>query len=360
MKTITSSLGAFLALICSSAHAGHHFETKLAQENPQYDTQDVYVFQAPEGQAPEGQAPEGQASEGKKTVFVMTFNPQGKAGDTTTFGNDGLYHFHIGEDAAMTKGETLTFQFTGDEVRAFLSQEAFPEPGVTGELLGISKISEVKDCEKGIRFWVDTVHDPFTGNGAALGAFKQGVNEGKFNPKAFSDHPGDLFGESVCGGIVFEVPNAHLPKTLYYCASTSKNLGEDHWHRINRIGHVLLPHLYMEGNENLTSYNGGTIVEDATRRPLAVATIKKFATAAGAQKDPEVYAEKIAEMLLPDAVPYTTGTEATYSLPKINGRKLSDNAMDTAMEMLVGKPFPAHSGEPKKFRVTFPYLISAK
>jgi len=345
MKRTTRLLIASLALFWSTAHAGHHFETRLAQENTQYDMQDIYAF---------------QSTDVGKTVFIMTFNPTGKAGDATTFGNDGLYHFHIGENAAMTKGKTFTFQFAGEQVRLFVSGEAFPKSGTTGKELGVSKIGIPETGKNGIRFWADTVHDPFTGNGTALNAFKKGVGEGKFDAEAFSANPGSLFGKSISGGIVFEVPNGQLPKKLFYCASSSKNFGKDHWHRINRIGHVLLPHLYMEGNENITSQNGGTITEDSTRRPLAIATIERYALAAGAQKDSRAYAEKMAAMILPDSVPYAPGTMAKYALPLINGRALSDDAMDTAVEILVGKPFPAFSGKPDKFKTDFPYLLQAE
>ena len=55
-STMSNSLRVVVALVAitacvltpSTSHAGHHSETKLAQEHPQYDLTDVYAFRAQE------------------------------------------------------------------------------------------------------------------------------------------------------------------------------------------------------------------------------------------------------------------------------------------------------------------------
>lgn len=64
------------------ASAGHHFESKMAQQHPQYDLTDVYAFRATEP--------------GKTVLFPR-------------FGKNGLYNFHFGFDRELKKGRTFTF-----------------------------------------------------------------------------------------------------------------------------------------------------------------------------------------------------------------------------------------------------------
>jgi hypothetical protein len=58
-------------------------------------------------------------------------------------------------------------------------------------------------------------------------------------------------------------------------------------------------------------------VLDPQHRALAAATIKKYARLAGFPTNPEAYAKRIAESILPDAVPHRVGSKARYGV----GRK---------------------------------------
>jgi len=59
--------------------------------------------------------------------------------------------------------------------------------------------------------------------------------------------------------------------------------------------------------------------QDAQHRDLAAATIEKYARLAGVQSDLAAYARRIAESILPDAVPYRIGSRAHYGLDGANG-----------------------------------------
>ncbi|MES2705110.1 MAG: hypothetical protein V4726_00775 [Verrucomicrobiota bacterium] len=338
IRSLRALLAAGCLLAPLSAPAGHHGDTALAREHPQFDTQDIFAFPAPEG---------------KKTVFALTFNPKGKAGDAATFGAKGLYNIHIGADANLSKGLTFTVTYKGTHVHVYESSSAFPEMSKKGTLIGETEIGKPQTLKNGMRVWTATVQDPFPGNGAGIGLLKKAAAEGKFDADAFAT-PGNLFAKGVSGGIVLEVPNSLLPEKIHYCASTAAEIEPGHWHRINRIGHVLLPHLYLADEQQKEIQDSSDISTDLERKSKVVAVIEKYTALAGAQKDPKAYAEAWAARILPDSVPYTVGTPAAYKLPDLNGRALSDNAMDTAVEILVGKPFPANSGEPDKFTKEFP------
>lgn len=131
----------------------------------------------------------------------------------------------------------------------------------------------------------------------------------------------------------------------------------DHWHQVNRIGHVLLPHLYLDTDEHNKSENEGRPVTDHMRRAWVKDVIQNFATTCGGQKNPSEYAENMAQMLLPDVVPYTIGTEAHYGVHHFNGRKLSDYAMDTAVHFLCGRQVEDYVRPTSNYTNAFPYLV---
>ena len=79
-----------------------------------------------------------------------------------------------------------------------------------------------------------------------------------------------------------EVHNKYLGTQIYYYG-TSAMYDHGHWHQVNRIGHVLLPHLYLDTEEHRKAENEGRPVTDGKRRAWVKDVIKKFATACGTQ-----------------------------------------------------------------------------
>ncbi len=338
--------------------AGHHFETKLAKEYPMYDMTDIYCF---------------PSSNQGMTTFILNFNPQASPDSTfyKNFGNKkGHRQLHIGYDKNMKKGISLGFSFSGNKIKIYAAPSANPELGNKGKRIGKGKLNETIYLKNGMQVWTSIVKDPFNGNGEGIYAkMKPAVAKGEWDETAFSSLKGhDLFKGKNIVTIVVDIPNEMLGDKIYYHASSSakikgteKGHGHAHWHRINRIGHVLLPHLYMETVSDSEKQNAGNILDDKERRANCMRMLEKYTTLAKSQSNPKAYAKKMTDMLLPDFIPYTIGTPASYNLPVINGRKLSDNAMDTALEILVGKPFPNYTDvNTANFTATFPYLISVK
>ncbi|PCH76147.1 MAG: hypothetical protein COB98_07015 [Flavobacteriaceae bacterium] len=338
--------------------SGHHFETKLAKDFPMYDMTDVYCF---------------PSSNAGMTTFILDFNPEASTDSTfyKNFGNKkGYRQLHIGYDKGLDKGVSLGFSFSANKIKIYSTQSANPSLGELGKKIGKGKINEIISLKNGITVWSGIVKDPFNGNGAALyGKMKEAVKRGEWDDKAFaSDKGNDSFKNSQVVAIVIDVPNTMLGDKIYYHASsvaklkgTEKGHKHAHWHRINRIAHVLLPHLYMETMSDRDRQNAGNISDDNTRRKNCVDMLEKYSRLSKSQADPKAYALKMTELLLPDHIPYIVGTPASYTLPVINGRSLSDNAMDTALEILVGKPFPNYTDvKTADFTTKFPYLKAVK
>ncbi|MEX0274370.1 MAG: DUF4331 family protein [Flavobacteriaceae bacterium] len=347
---------ALLALMTLTA--GHHFETELAKKYPMYDMTDVYCF---------------PSSNRDMTTFIINFNPQASVDSTfyKNFGDaNGYRQLHIAFDKVMENGMSLGFSFHNNKVRVYTTSDPNPKLGAMGKRLGKGPLYKTIHLKNGIKVWAGVVKDPFNGNGEALyGKMKEAVKKGEWDETAYSSLKGhDLFKDAKIASVEVDIPNVMLGDKIYYHASSAAKIkgteeGHDHahWHRINRIGHVLLPHLYMETFEDRDKQNAGNILDDDERRENCMRMLETYSRLSKSQANPKEYAKKMTEMLLPDHVPYIVGTPASYSLPHINGRKLTDNAMDTALEILVGRPFPNYTEvRTQDFTDTFPYVRSMK
>ncbi len=324
-----------------TSHAGHHFETKLAQEHPQYDMTDVYAF---------------RSHEPGKTILIMNANPTTKAGQAD-FGKDGLYNLHFGFDRQLKSGHTFTFKFDGSQMQMSWHESANPELGAQGEVKSSGAIGETIECSSGVRWWAGAIHEPFAGNGLGLGAFREAVAKGEFQPELFNngDQANVLFDGKHVSSIVMEVPNKYLGTKIFYYGTTAW-YDQDHWHQVNRIGHVLLPHLYMLTPPYKNAENETRPVTDEERREWVKSTIESFARVSG-HKDATAYAEEMSKVIMPDVVPYVIGTEAHYGVYHLNGRKLSDDAMDTAVHILCGRQIEDYVRPTGNYTGSFPYVV---
>ncbi len=333
-----------LAVLGSSgfAHAGHHHETKMAKQYPQFDTTDIYAF---------------RSSRPDKTVFVLACNPKAEPGKPN-FGSGGFYKVHVAFDRALHEGITFSFAFDDlGHVTIGLTDSVRPGLEDAGKTIAEGEVNQSLELENGMRVWTGTAEDPFFGNSVGLHTFLNQAVAGIFDPKAF-DNAENFFNNEFVAAIVLEVPNAMLQEQVYYFATTTRKF-DDHWHQVNRIGHVLLSHLYFSESEFKDRHNQSLTVTDRSRTENASQTVARYAKLAGHQDDPTKYAAGIIERLLPDAVPYRIGSPAHYGIDQINGRRLSDDAMDTALSMLCGVQVSDSVNDSGKHQATFPYIQPA-
>jgi hypothetical protein len=81
----------------------------------------------------------------------------------------------------------------------------------------------------------------------------------------------------------------------------------------------------------------------------------------GTADDPAAYAQRIVERILPNILPYTIGTAASYGFACWNGRSLTDNAPDVMFSFAADTPVTLGLGrgsvtsEPSP---TFPYVAA--
>ena len=327
--------------------AGHHFETKLAQKYPALDTEDIFVFE----------------SENKdKTVLILSLNPQAKPNAENNFAENGIYSFHIGFNKEMSNGMSLNFKFSDGKVQMYHANQAVAPMGYVGQEMGSGSINKTLNFDNGITLWTGTSKDPFHGSALGIGPFKEAAGEGKFDLSKFDvGQEGNIFGAMHSAVIAVEIPNKYLPENIYYFASTAvMEKGEDHWHGVNSIAHVLFPHMYMEGDSINTRKNQSRNIATPELRDAVVSTIKKYTTLSEMKENPKAYAEKIADMVMPDIMSYKVGSEAKYAIDNLNGRKLSDDAMDVALAILIGSDTPVSDQVEvlsENYQTVFPYVI---
>src|SRR5712691_1174800 len=95
------------------------------------------------------------------------------------------------------------------------------------------------------------------------------------------------------------------------------------WRAINRCGQPFMVLLYPgSADEYNQSAPADNLASDGDRIAKMVASV---VAAHGTAEDPEAYGQAIAELLLPDILPYRIGTPASFGFAGRNGRTLTDN-----------------------------------
>lgn len=356
MKARTQSLiialvATALAYTCltSGVYAAGHFISGLQGKYPAYDLNDTYVFQS--------------SNEGYTTVISST-NPStpgsGSSPAGVVFGNDGLYNVHLAQDVEFKTGMTLVFDFEGDHIEVRKIDAPNAAIGEKGALLGRGKVGKIVSLPGAIRIWTGRGKDPFFGNGVGLGKFNAAKQKGDFAPALFKQD-GDLFGGATASFIVVDIPNQMLGDEVKVFTTTSvKHKGE--WAQVDRHANVLFPYVFLSDtpavNEDHDQRRPDLDVQE--RRQAIVHNVFWAVSVSGAkQGNAADYANKIADMVMPDVLTYKPGTKASYAVDGLNGRPLNHDAMNTVLELMTGTAIDDYADDAKRYTSEFPYIIGA-
>jgi hypothetical protein len=183
-------------------------------------------------------------------------------------------------------------------------------------------------------------------------------------------HAKNVFAGHTVYAIVLEVPDQELlPDAshnhrirVWALASLATDAGG--WVPINRAGLPMIHPLFTRLNEDLGNrLNAGRPADDfETYGSLFTKSIAGVVGANGTADDPRAYAEKVAHRFLPNLLPYTVGTPATFGFNEWNGRSLTDNASDVMFSIAANTPIrlgigrESVSSKPSKI---FPYVPAA-
>jgi Domain of unknown function (DUF4331) len=333
----------------------HHFDTKLAKEDPSLNVCDFYLFQG----------------DPDTTVMAMTVNPDVGLSAPDTLQIEGLYAFRFDLNGDAREEVVFKFRFNeprhldGDEhvhVQKFQVRRATADAigGDKGELLLEGETGKVH-TKSGIRAYVGIAPDMFAGDAFALHGFLNAFyKDQKYDGDVFL-HRQNFFANRNLTAIVLEVPNHLIGNGPVHAWATVSLYGHAPEMQVSRWGLPLITHLFLNDpnhQEVKESFNISVPADDVASFSKYIADFtQKMTTYAGSVMNPEEYGKQMVARLCPTTLPYELGTPAAFDLAGFNGRPLGDDVMDVMLTLASNKPLqdgavPDH----KRIRTEFPYF----
>jgi len=332
----------------------HHFDTKLAREDPSLNLCDFYLFDGPSG----------------KTVMAMTVNPDVGLSAPDTLHPEGLYAFRFDLNGDAREEVTFKFRFSeprhvaGSEhthIQPFVVRKATGDDalrGDAGERLVEGETGAAAD-NSGVRAYVGIAPELFAANAGFRPFMTTFYKDQRYSGDAFLHQP-DPFARRNVTAIVLEVPNELIGKGKIHAWVTISLLGHAPEVQVSRWGLPMVTHLFLNDpsdQEVKEQFNASVPSEDLERFGKSIADVaEKMTTYAGSAADPVEYGKRIAQRLCPNTLPYELGTSAAFELAGFNGRALSDDVLDVMLTLAANTPI-ADGLVPDRGRIRkdFPY-----
>jgi Domain of unknown function (DUF4331) len=332
----------------------HHFDTKLAKENPAFNICDMYLFKG---------SPES-------TVMAMTVNADSGISGLDTLHPEGLYTFRF--DLNGDAREELVFKFRFDEpthvdgdehlhvqsyrvIRAGAKQMG----GDAGEVILEGKTGSIASAS-GIKAFVGTAPELWTANAIGFFDFMGALyGQDRFDIDAFKN-PQNYFARRNVTALVLEVPDSLIGAAKVGAWATLSLYGHAPEVQIYRWGLPLFTHLFLSNPERPDlpeKFHNTGPAQDLELFAAAVSGfVAKLSDRAKSTGEPQAYGAHIASRLCPAMLPYTVGTPAVFSLSEFNGRPLGVDAFDVMLTL--GANLPIVDGvhpESSRIQDVFPY-----
>jgi hypothetical protein len=332
----------------------HHFDTKLAKEDPSLNLCDFYLFHGSLG----------------KTVMAMTVSPDVGLSATDTLHPEGLYafRFDLNEDAR----EEVTFKFrfgeprhkNADEhthIQPFAVRKATGDDALRGDA-GDSLIEGETGSvttNSGLHAYVGTAPDLFASNAGFRPFMTAFYKDHRYDRDALLHQQNPFAGRNVTA-IVLEVPTELIGKGKINAWATISLFGHAPEVQVSRWGLPMVTHLFLNDpndQELKEQFNAAVPSEDRERFAKSIADVAEKMTAyAGSATDPVEYGKLIAARLCPDTLPYELGTQAAFEVERFNGRSLGDDALDVMLTLAANTPIASGLAPGRdRIRKDFPY-----
>lgn len=337
----------------------HHFDTKLAKEDPSLNICDFYLFG--------GAAPD-------TTVMAMTVNPDAGLSASDILHAEGLYAFRFDLNQDLREEVAFKFRF-GEPRHADQNEHVHIQNFQVRKATGAAIKADAGDLliegqtgktqqKGGVRAYVGLAPDLFAGDAVALRAFlKAFYEEHRFDAEAFQNRQ-NFFRNRNLVALVLEVPNELIGRGQINAWATASLYGHAPEMQVSRWGLPLISHLFFNDpkNQELKEfYNASPPSDDVARLSAAIAEFAQtMATYARATPNPDEYGKQVAARLTPIVLPYELGTPAAFDYAGFNGRPLGDDVMDIMLTLASNKPL-ADGVAPDRNRIgsDFPYFGEA-
>ena len=329
----------------------HHFDTKLASEDPSLNLCDFYLFDGPAG----------------KTVMAMTVNPDVGLSSPDTLHPEGLYAFRFDLNGDAREDVTFKFRFgqprhgDGSEhthIQPFVVRRATGDDalrGDAGESLVESETGSVA-TNSDLRAYVGIAPELFVANAGFRPFMTSFYQDQRYDGDALLHQP-DPFARRNITAIVLEVPSALIGKGKISAWATISLFGHAPEVQVSRWGLPMVTHLFLSDQEAKEQFNASVPSEDIERFAKSIADVaEKMTTYAGSASDPAEYGKLIAARLCPDTLPYELGTPAAFEVASFNGRALGDDALDVMLTLAANTPVvDGLAPDRGRIRKDFPY-----
>lgn len=329
----------------------HHFDTKLAREDPSLNLCDFYLFDGPAG----------------KTVMAMTVNPDVGLSSPDTLHPEGLYAFRFDLNGDAREDVTFKFRFgqprhgDGSEhthIQPFVVRRATGDDALRGDAGKSLVESETGSIatNSDLRAYVGIAPDLFAAN-AGFRPFMTAFYQDQRCDRDSLLHQQNPFAGRNITAIVLEVPSALIGKGKISAWATISLFGHAPEVQVSRWGLPMVTHLFLSDQEAKEQFNASVPSEDRERFAKSIADVaEKMTTYADSAADPAEYGKLIAARLCPDTLPYELGTSAAFEVASFNGRALGDDALDVMLTLVTNTPIvDGLAPDRGRIRKDFPY-----
>ena len=340
----------------------HHLDSELSRKDNRLDLTDHYVFRGETG-----------------TVFVMDVNSSLAADAPRGWHPEARYEFKI--HTAGGEHEDLTYRVTfgpdaggGTGQAVALHVLAGPEARddtAQGELLAEGRTGTVITGPAGLRLWTGRAADPFYVDLTLVFAINAAVKRGtKIElPDWRPEIAESSFAGSYIHAIVLEIadtdPRLGVDQNIGLWSVTKLATDAGSWRQINREGHPMVWPIFRPDDGEAASTTNET--HPANELPAESEHIAELVAgvvgANGTADDPVAHGQVVARRLLPDVLPYRTGTPAVFGFSVMNGRALADNAPEVMFSLVMNSAVstgltPGQFADTRS--ATFPYVVAAQ
>ena len=312
----------------------HHFDTKLAKDDPSLNLCDFYLFDGPSG----------------KTVMAMTVNPDVGLSAPDTLHPEGLYAFRFDLNGDAREEVTFKFRFgeprhgDGSEhthIQPFTVRKATDDAalrGDSGESLVEGETGSVA-TNSNLRAFVGIAPELFaanTGFGTFMTAFhRTSATIGCLSASAESLCKAECYGD--CAGSAertdWEGKNQRLGDDLPLCHAPEV--------QISRWGLPMVTHLFLNDpsdQEVKEQFNASVPSEDLERFAKSFADFsEKMTTYAGSAANP-VIREADRCTALSQHVALRAWNVRRIEVASFNGRALGDDVLDVMLTLAANTP----------------------
>jgi len=335
----------------------HHLDSPLARQDPRLNITDNYLFDA-----------DGA------TVFVLDTRTS-LAGDQNPdmFHPEGRYEFKVHLDGHQLEDITYRFAFGPDEngrqpytVSRVDGAEAGSD-AATGTIIARGHTGETTYTGEGGRAWAGAAADPFYLDLTLLDAIDQTVIHGGDADltRWVRGTASDSFAGATVATLVLTVPlgagELRAGRRIATWCATKLATDAGGWRQVGRTGLPMIWPIFRDADSDTASHANETHPADDEEnyRAAIAGLIASVVRRRGTSDRPEVYADRVAGLLIPDMLRYQVGSPALFGYPGFNGRRLGDNAAEIMFTIATNSAIPGglRAGDLKRSQESFPYVV---